>query len=280
MAGPINPSKKRVVKKTDIKSSDKKSTSGTETKTVYRKDRVTPKKVVKTEYTNYYTPKGGMMGGSTIESKEKQKFDKSGKLKSTTTLTPIKKDGGAMKGYAVGGATEETCGPGRPKCGKTRTIRSGKTQRFKTGPAPGRTWMSSMAKGGSAENMCPPGGCGHKRAQRVNSRREAASKIPVGKIIGGIGAAVLGGLAYKNRDKIKEKLGIERNGGSIKKISKMQMGGDPTIARKCPKGKCGKVSVAPIGGGMQTTGSKIKSGLKKLFTQTHKAGPSRAKRIK
>ena len=120
-----------------------------------------------------------------------------------------------MKGYAVGGATEETCGPGRPKCGKTRTIRSGKTQRFKTGPAPGRTWMSSMAEG-----------------------------------------------------------------GSIKKISKMQMGGDPTIARKCPKGKCGKVSVAPIGGGMQTTGSKIKSGLKGLFTKSHKAGPARAKRIR
>ena len=227
MADPINPSRKRVVKKTDIKSSDKKSTSGTETKTVYRKDRVTPKKVVKTNYTNYYTPKGGMMGGSTIESKEKQRFDKSGKLKSTTTLTPIKK---------AGGATDENCWPGKP-------------------------------------------GCGHKRANRVNNRRAAASKIPVGKIIGGVAAGVLGGLAIKNKDKIKEKLGM-KTGGSIKKISKMQMGGDPTIARKCPKGKCGKVSVAPIGGGMQTTGSKIKSGLKKLFTQGHKAGPSRAKRIR
>lgn len=234
MADPINPSRKRVVKKTDIKSSNKKSTSGTETKTVYRKDRVTPKKVVKTEYTNYYTPKGGMMGGSTIESKEKQRFDKSGKLKSTTTLTPIKKVGGAMKGYA---------------------------------------------EGGSAEAMCPPGGCGHKRAQRVNRRRAAASKVPVGKVLGAIGAGVVGALAIKNKDKIKEKLGM-KTGGSIKKISKMQMGGDPTMARKCPKGKCGKVSVAPVGGGMQTTGSKIKSGLKKLFTQGHKAGPSRAKRIR
>jgi hypothetical protein len=158
MKDPINPSKKRVVKKTDIKSSDKKSTSGTETKTVYRKDKVTPKKIVKTEYTNYYTPKGGVMGGSTITSKEKEKFDKSGKLKSITTLTPIKKVGGAMK--------------------------------------------------------------------------------------------------------------------------KMQMGGDPTIARKCPKGKCGKVSVAPIGGGMETMGSKIKSGLKGLFTKSHKAGPSGRKRIR
>jgi hypothetical protein len=163
MADPINPSKKRVVKKTDIKSSNKKSTSGTETKTVYRKDRVTPKKVVKTEYTNYYTPKGGMMSGSTIESKEKQRFDKTGKLKRTTTLTPIKKVGGSIKRYAAGGVKD---------------------------------------------------------------------------------------------------------------------GDDPTMKRKCPKGKCGKVSVAPIGSGMQTTGSKIKSGLQKLFTKTHKAGPSRAKRIK
>jgi hypothetical protein len=161
MGDPINPSKKRVVKKTDIKSSDKKSTSGTETKTVYRKDRVTPKKVVKTEYTNYYTPKGGVMGGSTITSKEKEKFDRSGKLKSITTLTPIKKVGGA-----------------------------------------------------------------------------------------------------------------------IKKISKMQMGGDPTIARKCPKGKCGKISVAPIGGGMETTGSKLRTGFKDLFTKKHKAGPSGRKRIR
>lgn len=248
MADPINPSRKRVVKKTDIKSSDKKSTSGTETKTVYRKDRVTPKKVVKTEYTNYYTPKGGMMGGSTIESKEKQRFDKSGKLKSTTTLTPIKK---------VGGATDEKCWPGKP-------------------------------------------GCGHKRANRVNNRRAAASKIPVGKIIGGVAAGVLGGLAIKNKDKIKETLGMQKGGTMYKgkitknsiprryvngisqpsKIAKAQMGGDPTIARKCPKGKCGKISVAPIGGGMETTGSKIKSGLKGLFTKSHKARPSGRKRIR
>jgi hypothetical protein len=206
MGDPINPSKKRVVKKTDIKSSDKKSTSGTETKTVYRKDRVTPKKVVKTEYTNYYTPKGGVMGGSTITSKEKEKFDRSGKLKSITTLTPIKK---------VGGATDDSCWPGKPGCGKTKTIRGARTKRVKTGPAPGRNWMSNMAEG-----------------------------------------------------------------GAIKKISKMQMGGDPTIARKCPKGKCGKISVAPIGGGMETTGSKLKSGLKDLFTKKHKAGPSGRKRIR
>lgn len=227
MADPINPSKKRVVKKTDIKSSDKKSTLGTETKTVYRRDKVTPKKVVTTDYANYYTPKGGVMGGSTVLKKEKQKFDRAGKLKSITTLTPMKK---------VGGATDEKCWPGKP-------------------------------------------GCGHKKAQRVNNRRAAANKVPVGKIIGGIGAGVLGGLAIKNKDKIKETLGM-KTGGPVKKISKMQMGGDPTIARKCPKGKCGKISVAPIGGGMETTGSKIKSGLKGLFTKSHKAGPSGRKRIR
>jgi hypothetical protein len=227
MADPINPSKKRVVKKTDIKSSDKKSTTGTETKTVYRRDKVTPKKVVTTDYANYYTPKGGMMGGSTVLKKEKQKFDRSGKLKSITSLTPVKK---------MGGATDEKCWPGKP-------------------------------------------GCGHKKAQRVNNRRAAANKVPVGKIIGGIGAGVLGGLAIKNKDKIKETLGM-KTGGPVKKISKMQMGGDPTKARKCPKGKCGKVSVAPIGGGMETMGSKIKSGLKGLFTKSHKAGPSGRKRIR
>jgi hypothetical protein len=188
MADPINPSRKRVVKKTDIKSSDKKSTLGTETKTVYRKDRVTPKKVVTTDYANYYTPKGGMMGGSTVLKKEKKRFDRSGNLKSTTTLTPIKK---------VGGATDENCWPGKP-------------------------------------------GCGHKRANRVNNRRAAASKIPVGKIIGGVAAGVLGGLALKNKDKIKEKLGIERDGGSIKKLKKAALG--MSTEESCGPGrpKCGK----------------------------------------
>jgi hypothetical protein len=57
---------------------------------------------------------------------------------------PIKK----LKKAELGMATEESCGPGRPKCGKTRTLR-GKTTRSRTGPAPGRTWMSNMAKGGS-----------------------------------------------------------------------------------------------------------------------------------
>jgi hypothetical protein len=72
-------------------------------------------------------------------------------LPKPTGLGP-KKNGGPIKKLKkaeLGMATEESCGPGRPKCGKTKTIRGGKTKRFKTGPAPGRTWMSSMAKGGS-----------------------------------------------------------------------------------------------------------------------------------
>jgi hypothetical protein len=57
---------------------------------------------------------------------------------------PIKK----LKKAELGMATEESCGPGRGKCGRTRRLK-GTTTRSKTGPAPGRTWMSSMAKGGS-----------------------------------------------------------------------------------------------------------------------------------
>lgn len=84
--------------------------------------------------------------------------------------------------------------------------------------------------GGVKEEQCDPiRGCGHKRAQRANKRRSAASKIPVGKIIGGIGAGVLGGLAIKNKDKIKEKLEIEKNGGSVKK---MKAGGSMTKRKK------------------------------------------------
>ena len=131
---------------------------------------------------------------------------------------PIKK----LKKAELGMATEESCGPGRPKCGKTRTIRSGKTQRFKTGPAPGRTWMSSIAKGGSTEAMCPPGGCGHKRAQKANNRRAAANAAgPVLKKIGtAIGSIAAGALAYtKNVGGIKDKiqdLKENKKGGSVK----------------------------------------------------------------
>jgi hypothetical protein len=57
---------------------------------------------------------------------------------------PIKK----LKKAELGMATDDSCWPGKPGCGKTKTIRGARTKRVKTGPAPGRTWMSSMAKGG------------------------------------------------------------------------------------------------------------------------------------
>jgi hypothetical protein len=85
--------------------------------------------------------------------------------------------------------------------------------------------------GGTKEEQCDPiRGCGHKRAQRANKRRSAASKIPVGKVLGAIGAGIAGAFAIKNKDKIKEKLKIEKNGGTIK--SKMKKGGMIKMKKK------------------------------------------------
>ena len=84
--------------------------------------------------------------------------------------------------------------------------------------------------GGAKTEQCDPiRGCGHSRAQRANKRRAAASKIPVGKVLGAIGAGVAGAFAFKNKDKIKEKLGMEKNGGSVKK---MKSGGSMTKRKK------------------------------------------------
>lgn len=164
MADPINPKRKRVVKETTLKNKDANVAKGTETRTVFRKDKTTPKKVVTTDYANYYDKYGNVRGGSSvIEAKDKKKFDKQGNLKKHIRIEPIKKTGGLVKKYEVGG--------------------------------------------------------------------------------------IMGG-------------------------------DDPTAKRKCPKGKCGKVSVAPVDRGSETFGSKLKSGIKNLFTQTHKAGPSRRKRIR
>lgn len=84
--------------------------------------------------------------------------------------------------------------------------------------------------GGATDENCWPGkpGCGHKRAQRINRRRSAANKIPFGKIIGGAAAGLLGGLAIKNKDKIKELLGMKA-GGLIKN---MKAGGSMTKRKK------------------------------------------------
>lgn len=165
MADPGKPKNKRVVKQTNLKSKDANVAKGTETRTVYRKDRVTPKKVVTTDYANYYDKYGNVRGGSSvIEAKDKKKYDRQGNLKKHIKIEPIKKIGGTVKKkYSLGGMTD---------------------------------------------------------------------------------------------------------------------GDDPTKRRKCPKGKCGKVSLAPVDRGSETFGSKLKSGIQKLFTKTHKAGPARAKRIR
>jgi hypothetical protein len=85
--------------------------------------------------------------------------------------------------------------------------------------------------GGTKEEQCDPiRGCGHKRAQRVNNRRSALNKVPVGKVLGAIGAGIAGAFAIKNKDKIKEKLGIEKKGGTIK--SKMKKGGMIKMKKK------------------------------------------------
>ena len=56
---------------------------------------------------------------------------------------PIKK----LKKAELGMATEESCGPGRGKCGRTRRVK-GTTMRSKMDSRPGN-WMSNYAKGGS-----------------------------------------------------------------------------------------------------------------------------------
>lgn len=93
--------------------------------------------------------------------------------------------------------------------------------------------VKKYAGGGSAEAMCPPGGCGHKRAKRVNSRRAAANKVgPVLKKIGtAVGSVGAGLLAYtKNVGGIKDKIqGLKQQkiGGTVKKMKTT-----PTMMRR------------------------------------------------
>jgi len=77
--------------------------------------------------------------------------------------------------------------------------------------------------GGAKTEQCDPiRGCGHKRAQRVNSRRAAANAAgPVLKKIGtAVGSIAAGALAYtKNIGGIKDKiqnLKEQKKGGSVK----------------------------------------------------------------
>jgi len=131
----------------------------------------------------------------------------------------------SVKKYEAGGASDTMCPPGG-KCGKTRTLR-GKTQRFKTGPSPGRTWMSNMAEGGSTTDECFDGG-GRKRGKGCKSVTKYGRRSipePVKKIAGAAAAGVGAVLANKKFglvEKAKEAMGLKK-GGSVKR--KMQSGG-------------------------------------------------------
>ena len=88
---------KRISKATVITNTTPNSTSATQTKTVVRRDGITPRKTVVTDYINNYNEKGDMYGGSNVEKITKTKFDRSGKPKAIITKTPISKKGGAVK---------------------------------------------------------------------------------------------------------------------------------------------------------------------------------------
>ena len=88
----LTPRNKRVKKETVITESNPNSTSATQTKTVLRRDGVTPRKTVVTDYTNTYNEKGDMYGGSKIEGVVKKKYDKKGDLKAIITKgNPVSK---------------------------------------------------------------------------------------------------------------------------------------------------------------------------------------------
>jgi len=87
---------KRVNKATVITGTTPNSTSATQTKTVLRNDRSTPRKTIVTDYTNTYDKKG-RTGASDISKITKTRFDKSGKPKAIITKTPFLKKGGSVK---------------------------------------------------------------------------------------------------------------------------------------------------------------------------------------
>jgi len=102
--------------------------------------------------------------------------------------------------------------------------------------------MKSYEEGGSME-ACGPGDGGRGRSRGKGCKKVTKygrRGIPEGvkKAVGAIATGVAGALVYKNRDAIKEKMGMKK-GGTVKK---MQMGGmaasmDPTCGtgRPCHK---------------------------------------------
>jgi hypothetical protein len=78
--------------------------------------------------------------------------------------------------------------------------------------------MKSYAEGGSTEG-CGPGDGGRSRGKGCKKVTKYGRRgIPEGvkKAVGAVATGVAGALVYKNRDAIKEKMGM-KTGGSIKR---------------------------------------------------------------
>ncbi len=88
--------------------------------------------------------------------------------------------------------------------------------------------MSSYQMGGASDDSCMEeymGADGKRRKRRKSGcgkvTKYGRRSIPEGvkKVAGALATGVAGALVYKNRDAIKEKLGMKK-GGSIKKMGK------------------------------------------------------------
>jgi len=74
----LTPRNKRVKKETVIDTFTPQKLTATETKTVFRRDGVTPRKTIAKDYTNTYDDKGYMAKRSDITQVVKTKYDKKG----------------------------------------------------------------------------------------------------------------------------------------------------------------------------------------------------------
>lgn len=74
----LTPRNKRVKKETVVKTFTPDQATATQTKTVFRRDGVTPRKTVEKDYTNTYDEKGHLAKFSDITKIVKTKYDKKG----------------------------------------------------------------------------------------------------------------------------------------------------------------------------------------------------------
>jgi hypothetical protein len=89
--------------------------------------------------------------------------------------------------------------------------------------------MRSYQEGGSSDDSCMEEYMGADGKRRKRRRKSGCGKvtkygkrsIPEGvkKAVGAVATGVAGALVYKNRDAIKEKLGMKK-GGTVKKTMK------------------------------------------------------------